>query len=163
MKFSKHICFQYIQYISNILFSGVFKNRILGHVSDSALELDSATRGVSASVSNIKFMQKAVKKALDTYIEKYPHKVSHIRKNNEIYLENPLRIPTLYIHSRGDNIAKEERYKLTKLVPKHNAMGVPSFYHEFDTPHVGHFRKYPEKYAELLDNFIAYIDIKRTN
>ena len=144
-------------------FPGKFKNRIHGHVSDSALELESATRGVSVSVSNVEAMQKFVKKALDKYIEKYPHKVSHIRKNNDIYVENPLRIPTLYIHSSGDTIAKEERIKMPHLVTKHNEMNIPSFYHEFDTPHVQHFRTFPEKYAELLDNFIEFIRIKEKN
>ena len=146
-----------------ICFPGIFKSRIYGHISDSALELESATRGVSVSVSNVQAIQKFVKKALDKYVEKYPHKVSHIRKNNDIYVENPLRIPTLYIHSSGDTIAKEERIKMPHLVAKHNEMNIPSFYYEFDTPHVQHFRSYPEKYAELLDDFIKFIRIKELN
>ena len=146
-----------------ILFPEEFRNRIHGHVSDSALELESAPRGVSVSVSKMEPIQKFVKKALDKYIEKYPQKVSHIRRNNDIYLENPLRIPTLYIHSSGDTIAKEERIKMPHLVAKHNEMNIPSFYHEFDTPHVQHFRRYPEKYAELLDDFIEFIRIKQKN
>lgn len=113
------------------------------------------------SVSNVEAIQKFVKKALDKYIKKYPQKVSHIRKNNDIYLENPLRLPTLYIHSSRDTVAKEERIKMPNLVAKHNEMNIPSFYHEFDTPHVQHFLRYPEKYAELLDDFIEFIRIKQ--
>ena len=67
--------------------------------------------------------------------------------SSRLYLENPLKLPTLYIYSRNDKVAKPEAILNSFACQKKR--NVPSFIHEFDTPHVQHFRKNPEQYAKL--------------
>ena len=77
---------------------------------------------------------------------------------NRLYVENPLKLPSLYIYSRKDNVARHETIIYSWACQKKR--NVPSFIHEFDTPHVQHFKYYPEQYAKLLDDFIDFIMIR---
>ena len=137
------------------LFSGPFKERIIGHVSDSASDIESASRGISVSVTKSKILQNFIQWSIDTYINAFPKKVGcHFQKAYDIYVWNPLRIPTLYIHSSKDIVS-------TPVVPlksiKHQKkLNIPVFYHEFDTPHCQHFRLNHDKYSELVDAFIKF-------
>ena len=75
---------------------------------------------------------------------------------SKMYYENSLRIPTMYMYSNNDIISLPDAPFQSIPFQK----DVPSFFHEFDTPHVQHFKNYPEKYMQLLDNFLDFIKIK---
>ena len=129
-----------------------------GHVSDSVADIEAATGGIGASLTDHKLLQKYIKKSLDTYISMFPNKVSsHFQKAYDIYLENPLRVPTLYIHSNGDRVSTPTTP--LRSIAHQKQYNIPSFYHEFNTPHVQHFKYNPEKYVELLDDFLNFINL----
>ena len=83
---------------------------------------------------------------------------SYLMDSNRLYLENPLKLPTLYIYSHNDKVAKPDTILDSLACQKKR--NVPVFTHEFDTPHVQHFRYYPEQYVKLLDDFIDFIKIR---
>ena len=141
---------------------GICGDRIFGHVTDSAVEAVLAPKGISTSITNSKILQNIFQKSLETYIDMFPVTVkSYLMDSNRLYLENPLKLPThryIYIYSRNDKVAKPEA--ILNSFASQKKRNVPSFIYEFDTPHVQHFRKNPEKYAKLLDDFIDFIKIR---
>ena len=127
-------------------------------MSDSVTGIEEATGGVGASITDHKLLQKVISKSLDTYIDMFPNKTKfHYQKADDIYVQNPLRIPTLYIHSNRDRVSTPATP--LRSIAHQKQLNIPSFYHEFDTPHVQHFRYYPEKYVELLDGFLNFINL----
>ena len=127
-------------------------------MSDSVADVEAATAGIGASITDHKLLQKLISRSLDTYIAMFPNKTSfHYQKAYDIYVVNPLRIPTLYIHSNGDRVSTPATP--LRSIAHQKQFNIPSFYHEFDTPHVQHFRYNPEKYVELLDGFLNFIKL----
>ena len=138
---------------------GICGDRIFGHVTDSAVEAVLAPKGISTSITDSKILQHIFQKSLETYIDMFPVTVKrYLMDSSRLYLENPLKLPTLYIYSRNDKVAKPEAILNSFVCQKKR--NVPSFIHEFDTPHVQHFRKNPQQYANLLDDFIDFIKIR---
>ena len=141
------------------LFTGTFKERIIGHVSDSLSDIEGATRGISVSTTESKILQNFIQWSIDTYINAFPKKVKcHFQKAYDIYVDNPLRIPTLYLHSSKDVVSTPA--VPLKSIEHQKKLNIPVFYHEFDTPHCQHFRFNREKYSELVDDFIRFTQLK---
>ena len=142
------------------MLSGAFERKIIGHVSDSAVDPESATRGIGISISDSKILQRFLAKSLQTYIDAFPKKVSYyFQEAYDIYIENPLRIPTLYVYSNNDIVSTP--VTPLKSIEHQKKLNIPAFYHEFDTPHVQHFRLNRDKYTELLDDFINFLKLKK--
>ena len=128
-------------------------------MTDSAVEAVLAPKGISKSVTDSKILQNICQKSLETYIDIFSVTVKrYMKDSNRIYFENPLKLPTLYIYSHNDTVAKPDTILDSLACQKKR--NVPVFTHEFDTPHVQHFRCYPEQYVKLLDDFIDFINIR---
>ena len=122
-------------------------------------DIGGATRGISVSVTESKILQNSIQWSIDTYINAFPQNVKcHFQKAYDIYVDNPLRIPTLYIHSSKD-IVSIPAVPL-KGIEHQKKLNILLFYHEFDTPHCQHFRFNHEKYSELIDDFIEFTQLK---
>ena len=149
-------------YVLNLLFtliSGHLAKRIGGHVTDSFTHVESMATGISSSFTQFKPVQQAIKKPLDFYMETFPETFTGLWKRGvDTYITNPLKIPTLFIYSRGDSISSV-KWPLTSLAHQ-KKFNIPAFHHEFDSDHCQHFRHYPEKYSQLLDNFINFTQVQ---
>ena len=128
-------------------------------MTDSVVVAGLAPKGISISVTDSKILQNIFQKSLEIYIDIFSVTVKrYIEESGRHYFENPLKLPTLYIYSRNDKVAKPDTILDSLACQKKR--NIPVFTHEFDTPHVQHFRYYPEQYVKLLDDFIDFIKIR---
>ena len=137
-------------------------NRLVGHVSDSPVDVMGTAIGISKAVTESKILQKLIEKSIDTYLNVFYKQVtSHMWTAHKMYHENPLQIPTLYLYSPNDVVsALGPVYKGIRRAKEQN---IPHFTHVFDTPHVEHFRRYPDIYTKLLKDFFDFLKIKNSN
>ena len=128
-------------------------------MADSPVDYENAIRGISESITGSKILQNIIQTSVESYFDMFQNTVkSYMLDSNDMCTENPFRIPTLYIFSYKDSIASPETS--LKIIAHQKKYNVPSFTHEFDTPHVQHYRHYPDQYLKLLDDFINFIGIR---
>ena len=140
-------------------FLGKCGKRILGLVVDSPVDYENAIRGISKSITRSKILQNVIQTSVQSYFDMFPNTVkSYMEDSRDMCTENPFRIPTLYIFSCKDPIAPPEA--TLKVIAHQKKYNVSSFTQEFDTPHVQHYRHYPEQYMKRLDDFKNFIGIK---
>ena len=128
-------------------------------MADSPVDYDNAIRGISESITRSKVLQNVIQASVQGYFDMFPNTVkSYMLDSRDMCTENPFRIPTLYIFSCKDRISPPE--STLKVIAHQKKYNVLSFAHEFDTPHVQHYRHYPDQYTKLLDDFVNFIGIK---
>lgn len=79
----------------------------------------------------------------------------YIHKNHyDAVQERPPRWPHLHLYSTADQVIRHRDIEIFVDALKQKGVPVDSF--DFvSTPHVGHFRKFPEQYALSCRNFLA--------
>ena len=144
--------------LTNYLFAGNIGNRIQGHISDSPVGVSGLPKGISRIITDSKPIQSVIHKSIKTYLNTFSKSINHsLTTAQGVYFENPFRFPTLYLYSYNDVMFWPETLNI--IAANRNKHNMSYVTHEFDSPHVQHFKFYPEKYSKLLDDFIDSIGI----
>ena len=82
----------------------------------------------------------------------------HYLKAQEVFIENELRVPSLFLYSKDDIVAQ---YKIIEEVingmkQRGNHVAVKRF---DGSPHIQHFQFYPEEYTAAMNTFLADIGL----
>lgn len=130
------------------------QQRILGVVMDSATPRETMLEGFPKSISASAIVGSAIKAVLASYLRMFPVSVaSHFVEGAEAFETNPCELPMLMFYSSADPIAPS--WKLDSVVADWERRGLVVHVRKFDdSPHVNHFRFYPERYKEALQGFL---------
>ncbi len=131
--------------------------RIRGQVLDSPVDYQGVPFGVANALTTQPLLRKAIEASLNRYLEARRHGVTrHYARASNTISENPLLIPTLLFYSHGDVVADVSRNERAIQGWKERGIHVEAKCFK-DSPHVGHYLKYPGEYIDTLSGFMKYV------
>ncbi|GAB1609859.1 transmembrane protein 53-like [Argonauta hians] len=133
--------------------------RIIGQIFDSPVDKDRVAYGMSVNIGKNYISQKLIFLLLNQYLKIFKKSVTdHFTKSHTAFVQNALRIPTLFLYSYKDSIANPKVIEKTISTWENDEIQV---LHKSwnDTKHVSHLQKYPEEYTEILLNFLEHLSI----
>ncbi|XP_059481534.1 transmembrane protein 53 [Neocloeon triangulifer] len=135
-------------------------NNIVGHIWDSAADMQDIPDGLPAAVFPRNMMlQNAFRKYVKYHMRTfYDGATCHYIRSSQMYHSSMVRTPALFLVSKRDPIGKPESN--LKVAENWEALGIDVRFKVWnDSHHVGHFRKYPEEYIAEVAAFLAKIGL----
>ncbi|XP_074651847.1 transmembrane protein 53-B-like [Tubulanus polymorphus] len=131
--------------------------QIYGQVFDSVTAggLEKMGRGIAVSVSGNYLVRKAIESAASAYFAATKHvTVRFYDESIDYFVDRPVNAPSLFFHSLADPMCCPDT--VNDIVSKwRNEFGLTVVQKCWpDSHHAAHFRKYPQEYRELLEDFI---------
>ncbi|XP_033210572.1 uncharacterized protein LOC117168833 [Belonocnema kinseyi] len=135
-------------------------DKIVGQVWDSAADITEITIGVPPAVfpNNI-VLQNMFKKYMEYHMKAF-HKqaTQYYIRSSQLFHTNIVHSPALFIMSKTDTIGAVESNK--RVRDSWESLGVKTYTKIFeDSPHVGHFPKYPKEYIAELYAFMNELQL----
>lgn len=101
----------------------------------------------------------ALAKFWDVYLSVMSQRrTQHLMKAHKALLANPLQCPTLFLYSKIDPVSPD--YINERYIEQYKKSGKIVWAKRWDdTVHVRSFAQHPQKYIQLLDQFISQLDL----
>ena len=152
-------CHSAVEIMSNPDKYADVQRRLKGIVMDSPVDFDFAARGLSRTITSVRWLQNALEKFF-SFQFRYPlnFTMRRFHEMSKVFRENPLRLPALVFNSHRDEIASHER--VNEAIATWRSYNVPVTDHWWsDSLHAAHYRKHPEEYAAFVRAFCRQIGI----
>lgn len=134
--------------------------RISGHIWDSAADMQDIEVGLPRAV----FLKNMVlQRALRSYVKYhmrtfYDAATQHYIRSSQMFHSSMVRSPALLLFSKRDPVGNPDSN--LRLNESWEALGMKTYLKVFEkSPHVGHYRYYPEEYVAEVAAFLANIDL----
>lgn len=138
----------------------VVLDRVKGQIWDSAADITEIPEGVPrAMFPRNPTLQNALRKYMIYHMKAFHEPAtSHYIRSSQMFHTNQLRCPALFLVSKTDPVGTELANSRVRDNWENN--GVKCTFKVWDrSPHVGHFRKHPEEYTELVFNHIRQLEL----
>ena len=136
------------------------KNRIIGQVFDSPVDLVGIPHGVSNAATKSPTLRSAMKMLITSYLHvthKYTQSVFTAR--SKLFHNTPVHSPSLFLYSRDDPIANMKDIQTVENTWR-NRLGMRVTSKCWDSsPHVSHFYVHQQEYVDTLRTFLKEIEL----
>ena len=136
------------------------KDRIAGQVYDSPVDFAGVPNGIAKAVTKNAILRNTITTSIDSYLNlthRYTKKI--YLEQSELFHNNPVRSPTLFLFSKDDAIADVDTIYKCQL--HYRKLGIPVVSQCWDSsPHVSHFYVHQKEYTKLLTNFLRDLNLE---
>ncbi|XP_043275358.1 transmembrane protein 53 isoform X2 [Venturia canescens] len=134
--------------------------RIIGQVWDSAADISELTIGTPRAVfPKNEVMQKVLAKYLDYHMKTfYNSATQYYIRSSQLFHMNLVRTPALFLLSNTDPVGAVSSNM--RVRDSWDSLGIETYVKIFnESPHVGHFQKYPKEYVHELYTFLDKLNM----
>ncbi|XP_060531116.1 transmembrane protein 53-like [Cylas formicarius] len=138
-------------------------DRIAGQIWDSAADVTEIHKGVPPAVfPRNKLMANALGQYILYHMQTFDKVATrHYIRSSQMFHTNLVKAPALFLLSETDPIGTEISNKRVK--ENWESMGIKVYWKLFEkSPHVGHFKKYPEEYRAQIHGFLNKINLQQS-
>lgn len=136
------------------------KDRIIGQIFDSPVDIDNIPYGVSNAATDNRLLKNTLKFSIDSYLNltrKYT--MDKFLARSKLFFNNPVHSPALFLFSNDDPVALPEACERCVAQWK-DELGMDVTSKKWDSsPHVSHFYKHQEEYTSLLVEFLKKVGV----
>lgn len=139
-------------------------DRIHGQIWDSLADVTEIPEGFPVAVfprNNV--LRSALKQYITYHMKTFDKEATcHYIRGSQMFHTNIVKAPALFLVSKTDPIGTEK----SNLRARDNweQMGIQTYWKCWDkSPHVGHFRHYPEEYKDELEKFLENVGLVKQN
>lgn len=138
------------------------QSRILGVVMDSPTPYENILEGIPNSISDNSLVRASIRALLSLYMRAFYSTVTtHYIQGAQAAESDNGGLPALMLYSSADRIVSHS--KVDTVVDGWRKKGLFVRCRKWeDTPHVGHFRLYPEEYKRELQGFLDHLRLTRS-
>lgn len=130
--------------------------RFVGQILDSPVDFEGIPNGVSKALAKNPLGRAILKQGLKFHLSVFSEQtMKNYRKSSEVFLSNPLKLPSLFLYSIADpitNIPAIERvmkgWEDTDIQVYHKCWE--------KSTHCSHMYRYPEEYTKEIDSFVDH-------
>ena len=133
--------------------------RIQAQILDSPIDFYGVPFGVANAISSNRFLQKACQTSIEAYLSLFKEQVTtHYIRASDQGANNYLKKPCLFMYSKAD--PTQDFRKVEEVIDRWRKEGIHVEGNRWpDSPHVGHFAKYPVEYILVLNNFLQNVGL----
>lgn len=137
------------------------QSRIVGVVMDSPTPYENILEGIPNSISDNAVVRASIRTVLGLYMRAFYSSVTtHYIQGAQAAEQDNGGLPALMLYSSADRIVSSSKVDTVVAGWQKKGLFVRARKWE-DTPHVGHFRMYPDEYIGELQKFLEHLRLTK--